>query len=158
MGKITSPPCYSEAIIRSLKPNPKTYEITIGQGLFIIISPKGAKTWGLSYRLNAKGENITLGRHPFYSLSEAKLWQFQAIELIYRNISIKELTKDHLPSSLTAADSEKINPFIKRWLPHTNFNNIIISFQRGQAIKSDMLNNKKKFYNVCSSLCRVSKN
>ncbi len=30
--KITSPPCYTEAIIRSLKPNPKTYEITIGQG------------------------------------------------------------------------------------------------------------------------------
>lgn len=51
----------SDTRLRNLKPDEKTYREADEGGLFVDVSPKGKKTWGLRYWRNGKQERIGLG-------------------------------------------------------------------------------------------------
>ena len=59
--------------LRNLKPGEKTYREADEGGLFVDVSSKGKKTWGLRYWRNGKQERIGLGDYPtFYEPSPVK--------------------------------------------------------------------------------------
>ena len=43
-----------------------------GGGLYLFVSPTGAKSWRVSYRLNGKAQQKSLGPYPDVSLAEAR--------------------------------------------------------------------------------------
>jgi integrase len=57
---------------RTAKPADKPRKLFDGGGLFLFISPKGAKVWRLAYRLDGKPQTATLGDYPLLTLSEAR--------------------------------------------------------------------------------------
>lgn len=49
--------------IKALKPPPKRVELPFGDGLFLLHSPTGVKSWALRYRRFDKPQKLTLGRY-----------------------------------------------------------------------------------------------
>ena len=49
--------------IKGLKPPAKRVELSFGDGLFLLHSPTGAKSWALRYRRFDKPQKLTLGRY-----------------------------------------------------------------------------------------------
>lgn len=57
---------------KSAKPADKTQKLSDGKGLYLEITPKGAKYWRLKYRINGKEKRLALGVYPTVTLREAR--------------------------------------------------------------------------------------
>ena len=62
----------SDRHVRGAKPAQKPYRLFDGDGLALWVSPSGAKSWQLRYRLDGKEQTATLGRFDRLSLAEAR--------------------------------------------------------------------------------------
>ncbi len=62
----------TELRVRSVKAKQKSYRLSDGEGLALWISPSGAKSWQLRYRLGGKEQIATLGKADRLSLSDAR--------------------------------------------------------------------------------------
>lgn len=58
--------------IKSAAAKGKTYRLSDFQGLYLEVSPKGAKYWRLKYRINRKEKRLAIGVYPEVSLKEAR--------------------------------------------------------------------------------------
>jgi integrase len=58
--------------VRNAKPRDKAYRLFDGDGLALWVSPTGAKSWQLRYRLDGKEQTATLGKLERLSLAEAR--------------------------------------------------------------------------------------
>ena len=68
----------TQKAIDAAKPNTKPYRLFDGQGLYLEISPSGAKLWRLKYRFLGKEKRLALGRFPEVSLKQARDKAFTA--------------------------------------------------------------------------------
>lgn len=57
---------------RAAKPGEKAIKLFDGHGLYLFISPKGAKVWRVAYRWYGKPQTKVLGPYPLLSLAEAR--------------------------------------------------------------------------------------
>ena len=106
----------SDTKLRNLKPGEKTYREADEGGLFVDVSPKGKKTWGLRYWRNGKQEKITLGDYPTYSLAEARTWRDDCKALAGRGLSPMALKRgDPIPGDTAPAVKELAQAFIRNW-------------------------------------------
>jgi integrase len=55
--------------VRQAKARQKPYKLADEAGLYLYVSPAGAKSWRYDYRLHGKRETLTLGRYPDVSLA-----------------------------------------------------------------------------------------
>lgn len=58
--------------INNAKPKEKPYKLVDGGGLFILVSPGGAKNWKYQYPLGGKRREVTIGRYPEISVADAR--------------------------------------------------------------------------------------
>jgi integrase len=58
---------------RSAKPTAKARKMFDGHGLHLFVSPAGAKTWRVAYRLDGKPQTASLGPYPLLSLADARV-------------------------------------------------------------------------------------
>lgn len=63
----------SDAKIRTLKPQEKTYRILDADRLYIEIRPSGVKIWRFKFVLNGKESSMSLGEYPSVTLAEARI-------------------------------------------------------------------------------------
>lgn len=73
--------------VRNLEPDrDRQYEVWDRKvsGLGIRVSPKGAKSWVLIYRIGARSRRLTLGRYPALSLAAARDQAYEALRQIAR--------------------------------------------------------------------------
>jgi len=70
----------TDTLIKSLKPKEKSYSKSDANGLYIEISPSGAKYWRQSYRYNGKQKRLAHGVYPRISLADARLLKEAALE------------------------------------------------------------------------------
>lgn len=66
VNKLTDNQC------RKAEPRDKGYKLFDGHGLFLFISPKGAKVWRLAYRSDGKAQTHVIGPYPLVSLADAR--------------------------------------------------------------------------------------
>lgn len=59
--------------IKNAKVKEKSYKLTDGGGLYLLISPAGGKHWKLRYKHNSKEQTISLGSYPHIPLTKARL-------------------------------------------------------------------------------------
>lgn len=62
----------TDARIRALKPAEKLTKHFDGGGLFLAVTPKGAKVWRLAYRVDGKPQTLSIGPYPLIGLAEAR--------------------------------------------------------------------------------------
>ncbi|NCS66615.1 MAG: integrase [Hydrogenophilaceae bacterium CG1_02_62_390] len=106
----------SDTKLRNLKPSEKTYREADQGGLFVDVSPKGKKAWGLRYWRNGKQERIGLGDYPTYSLAEARTWRDDCKALAGRGLSPMALKRgDPIPGDAAPAVKELAQAFIRNW-------------------------------------------
>jgi integrase len=63
----------TDARCKAAKPADKAQKLFDGGGLHLFISPAGAKTWRVAYRLAGKPKTQSLGPYPAVSLAEARI-------------------------------------------------------------------------------------
>lgn len=61
--------------IEQAKPKDKGYRLSDMGGLFLFITPTGAKVWRMRYRFEGKEQTLSIGDYPGVSLSEARAIQ-----------------------------------------------------------------------------------
>lgn len=76
----------TDAKIRAAKPDAKSYKLTDGAGLHLLVHTNGSKYWRLRYRHLGKEKTLALGLYPDASLSEARLKRDEARKLITEGI------------------------------------------------------------------------
>jgi hypothetical protein len=62
----------TEAQIREIKPVRYQRKVPDGQGLYLLVTPKGALHWKFRYRFAGKRKTLALGRYPVVSLAWAR--------------------------------------------------------------------------------------
>ena len=54
----------TEAKLRELLPGERAYKVSDGgNGLYVVVSPRGSRSFRYDYRLNGRRETLTIGRH-----------------------------------------------------------------------------------------------
>ncbi len=72
--------------IKSAKPREKSYRISDGQGLHVLVCPNGSKLWQLRYQFEGKPKTASLGPYPLLSLAEAREKRDQIRKGLLNNI------------------------------------------------------------------------
>ena len=72
----------TDAKIRTTKPGAKPIKLVDGGGLYLLVSPSGAKLWRYRYRINRKENLYALGDYPVVSLQEARTERDKARALV----------------------------------------------------------------------------
>jgi hypothetical protein len=62
----------TDIAIRRAKPRDKPYKLFDEKGMYLLVSPVGAKLWRLKYRVAGKEKTLALGPYPERSLAEAR--------------------------------------------------------------------------------------
>lgn len=62
----------SDTKCKAAKPGPKPVKIFDGHGLYLYVTPAGAKVWRMAYRLDKKPQTATFGPYPLITLAEAR--------------------------------------------------------------------------------------
>lgn len=62
----------TDTALRAAKPTEKAQKLFDGNGLYLMITPTGTKSWRLKYRFQGKEKLISLGPYPTVSLKEAR--------------------------------------------------------------------------------------
>jgi integrase len=62
----------NDLTVRRAKPADKAYHLSDGRGLFLLVTPSGAKSWRYKFRFNGAGRTLTYGIYPDVPLSDAR--------------------------------------------------------------------------------------
>jgi integrase len=79
--------------ISKAKPTEKTQKLFDGGGLFLEVTPKGAKRWRFKYRFGGKEKLISLGIYPEISLKDARVRHLEARKHLAQGIDPSEVKK-----------------------------------------------------------------
>lgn len=102
--------------IKSTKPVDKEMTLSDGEGLQLRISVNGTKTWILKYYtpITKKRTNLSLGKYPALSLSNARKLASEARELLAQGIDPK-VHRDNLSAQKAAQINNTLLNVAKRW-------------------------------------------
>jgi len=78
---------------RTAKPADKARKLFDGHGMFLYISPTGAKVWRVAYRVDGKPQTKSLGPYPLLSLAEARIKRDELRKGLLDGISPKAKAK-----------------------------------------------------------------
>lgn len=98
-----SPVPLTDAVIRNTKPTPKPQRLFDGGGLYLEVSPSGAKLWRWKYRHAGKEKRLALGKFPAVTLRAARKARDEARELLDAGADPGEQRK---AAKLTRADQD----------------------------------------------------
>lgn len=99
----------TDSAIKALKSKTKPYKIFDGGGLFLLVSPNGAKLWRLKFSFASREKLLSLGSYPEISLKDARKRRDDAKEKLANGIDPafeKKQKKHHAKQQ--AADSLKV--------------------------------------------------
>jgi integrase len=68
--------------IRNAKPEAKSYKLSDGGGMYLLIKPDGPRYWRLDYRFSGKRRTLALGVYPTTTLSNARTRREEARALL----------------------------------------------------------------------------
>lgn len=79
--------------ITKAKPKDKSYKLSDGAGLYLLIEPNGSKLWRFRYRFGGRENMLTFGPHPAVSLGDAREKRDEARKLLAAGTNSSEKRK-----------------------------------------------------------------
>jgi len=126
----------TDTAIKSAKPTDKPAKITDGDGLYLLIHPKGGKWWRFDYRFEGKRKTLSMGIYPDVSLKDARARRDEARKQIASNIDPGEHRKAHksaradaVANSFETVAREWYSKMLPTWTPD-HADKIIKRFER----------------------------
>ncbi len=80
--------------VRTVKQLDKSFKLTDGEGMHLLINPNGAKYWRLQYRFGGKQKMLAQGVYPDISLAEAREKRDATRKLIANGLDPSEKRKE----------------------------------------------------------------
>ena len=77
----------------ALRPLLKPYKVGAGGGLYLLVTPSGAKYWRLKYHFDGKEKLLSLGVYPDVSLTKARERRKEAREMLAVGIDPSDLAR-----------------------------------------------------------------
>jgi hypothetical protein len=62
----------TETEVEAIKPVRYAYKVWDGRGLYLLVTPKGARHWRFAYRFARKYKELSLGTYPVVTLEWAR--------------------------------------------------------------------------------------
>ena len=121
MPKIVIP--LSDTKIKTIKADPaKVQKLSDGNGLFLIISKAGDKSWRFDYSrpYTKKRNSISFGSYPTVSLADARIKREDARTLLSQNID-PHVEKIRIENEILNANSNIFKKIAEEWLTKQNF-------------------------------------
>lgn len=122
--------------IKNAKPRDKSYKLSDGNGLFLLIATNGSKYWRFKYRFNGKEKLLALGVYNQITLAEARQKRDKARELLANGIDPGKFKQENKRLSKIAAENsfellarEWHAKFSIKWTPKHS-NRILRQFER----------------------------
>ncbi|MDL2216837.1 integrase arm-type DNA-binding domain-containing protein, partial [Desulfovibrio sp. OttesenSCG-928-M14] len=100
----------TDTAIKAFKPKDKPYREFDGGGMYLEITPKGAKLWRLKYRFGSKEKRLSFGAYPTIGLKEAREYREQAKKLLSQGIDPGEVKKE-AKAAAAAIEQEQATTF-----------------------------------------------
>jgi integrase len=91
----------TDLICKREKPFEKPRKLSDGHGLYLFISPTGAKIWRVGYRQNGKEGTEVLGPYPLLSLADARIKRDEFRRKLLDGVDVKAKPK----KSITFSDA-----------------------------------------------------
>lgn len=107
----------SDLIIRQVKANGKTCYLPDCDGLGLVVSPVGGKSWHFRYYWLGKQKRLSLGRYPAIGLRKARALRDDARELLAKGINPCTVRKQKLQAARLAA-GHCFKAVYSLWLDH----------------------------------------
>lgn len=105
----------SDAALRALKPADKPYKQSVGESLYLEVTPGGAKLWRWKYRIDGKENRYSLGGYPELSLKEAREAVGAARKLVKQGLHPAQQKKlERIKTTHQQADT--LEAITKEWL------------------------------------------
>ncbi|MHB1947072.1 MAG: tyrosine-type recombinase/integrase [Gammaproteobacteria bacterium] len=108
--------------IKSAKAEEKAYKLSDGEGLYLLVTPSGSKSWRLKYRFGGKEKLLTIGLYPAISLAKARDKKNEARRLLADDIDPgaakkekKLSTKGNPDNSFEVIAKEWFEKFSSKW-------------------------------------------
>jgi integrase len=100
--------------IRQSKPRSKSYKLSDGKGLFLLITVTGAKYWRLKYRIAGKEKLLSIGVYPSISLKKARSACNDAKELLDQGIDPSQ-AKQSKKLEQVQAQANNLEAIAREW-------------------------------------------
>jgi integrase len=84
----------TDTAIRAAKPKERLYKLADSGGLYLAVSPSGARLWRLKYRLNGREKILSIGAYPAISLALAREKREEAKSLLAQGGDRSQEKKD----------------------------------------------------------------
>lgn len=107
----------SDLIIRQSKANGKTFHLPDCDGLGLVVSPVGGKSWHFRYYWLGKQKRLSLGRYPEIGLRKARALRDEARELLAKGINPCTVRKQKRQAARLAA-GHSFKAVYSLWLDH----------------------------------------
>lgn len=91
----------TDAMCRKAAPGEKPRKLSDGHGMYLFISPTGAKIWRVGYRQNGKEGTEVLGPYPLLSLADARVKRDEFRRRLLDGVNVKAKPK----KSITFSDA-----------------------------------------------------
>jgi len=76
----------TDTAVKNAKRKSKAYKISDGGGLYLLVSPTGAKLWRYKYRINGKEGTFAIGGYPAIALAKARELHADSRELVRQGV------------------------------------------------------------------------
>lgn len=112
----------TDPAIRNAKPRERPYKLGDAGGLFLLVTPAGAKWWRLKYRFGGKAKLLSLGVYPEAGLKQARAKRDEARTHLAAGVDPSEARKAAKAArggedSLKAVAREWVAKHAPRWAP-----------------------------------------
>lgn len=97
------------------KPEPKTYHLNAGEGLFLEVQPDGSKYWRFRFTHDGKRGLMSMGIYPYVGLQEAKEARYEARKLLAQGINPSTHRKEEKQAAQLAA-ANSFEAIANEWL------------------------------------------
>lgn len=84
MPKLATP--LTDTQVRNAKAKDKSYKLSDGGGLYLLVSTEGSKYWRMDYRLNGGRNTLSFGKYPEVPLSDARKYRHEARSQIAKGV------------------------------------------------------------------------
>lgn len=105
--------------IKSLKPSAAAYKVSDRDGLYLVVSTSGLRTWRYDYSILGKRKTLTIGRYPETGLAEARRALEEAKVQVRSGVDpsgIKKVSKDVEHQRVSSDLFEDVGEDFLTWL------------------------------------------